>query len=116
MVDKLKIGVAIALLIAGIAVFYYLSQSAMIVRVAAVLGGAVAGVVVFWTSAPGKQFFAYAGESIEEAKRVVWPTRKETLQTTGIVFLFVAVMAIFLWLVDASLLWAVRLLMGRGES
>jgi len=54
--------------------------------------------------------------NIEETKRDVWPSRKETLQTTGIVFAFVAVMAIFLWLIDAGLLWAVRLLMGQSES
>ena len=87
----------------------------MIARVAAVIVGAVAGTLVFWTSTPGKDFFAYARESIEEAKRVVWPTRKETLQTTGVVFAFVFVMAVFLWLVDTGLLWAVRLLMGRGN-
>jgi len=52
----------------------------------------------------------------EEAKRVVWPTRKEALQTTGVVFAFVFVMAVFLWMVDAGLLWAVRLLMGRSDS
>jgi len=68
------------------------------------------------TTAPGKQFFAFSQESIDETKRVVWPTRKETLQTTGVVFAFVAVMAVFLWLVDAGLLWAVRLLMGRSDS
>ena len=116
MADKIKIAVAVALLVAGIAAFYYWSQSLMIIRVAAVIAGAVAGVVVFWTSAPGKEFFAYARESIEEAKRIVWPTRKETLQTTGVVFAFVFVMAVFLWLVDAGLLWAVRLLMGRSDS
>ena len=46
----------------------------------------------------------------------MWPTRKETVQTTLVVFAFVFVMAIFLWMVDAGLLWAVRLLMGQGES
>ena len=116
MVDKIKIAVAVALLVAGIAAFYYWSESVMIIRVVAVILGAVAGVVVFWTSAPGKEFFTYARESIEEAKRVVWPTRKEALQTTGVVFAFVFVMAVFLWLVDAGLLWAVRLLMGRSDS
>jgi preprotein translocase subunit SecE len=115
MADKIKIAVAVALLLAGIAAFYYWSESVMIIRVAAVLVGAAAGIVVFWTSMPGKEFFAYAGESVEEAKRVVWPTRKETLQTTGVVFAFVFVMAVFLWLVDTGLLWAVRLLMGRGD-
>ncbi len=88
----------------------------MILRVAAVIAGAVVAAVVFWTSAPGKEFFAFSQESIDETKRVVWPTRKETLQTTGVVFAFVVVMAVFLWLVDAGLLWAVRLLMGRSDS
>jgi len=116
MADKIKIAVAMTLLVAGIAAFYYWSESLMIVRVASIIAGAVAGAVVFWTTVPGKEFFAYAQESIEETKRVVWPTRKETLQTTGVVFAFVMVMALFLWLVDAGLLWAVRLLMGRGDS
>ena len=116
MVDKLKIAVAVALLMAGIAAFYYWDQSPLIARVGAVIAGMVASVVVFWTTTPGKEFFAYAQESIEEAKRVVWPTRKETVQTTLVVFAFVFVMAIFLWMVDAGLLWAVRLLMGQGDS
>jgi preprotein translocase subunit SecE len=116
MADKIKIAVAVLLLIAGIAAFYYLDQSPLIARVGAVIGGAVAGVVVFWTSASGKEFFAFAQESIDETKRVVWPTRKETLQTTGVVFAFVFVMALFLWLIDAGLLWAVRILMGQGDS
>ena len=51
-----------------------------------------------------------------ETKKVVWPTRKETLQTTGIVFVFVVIMALFLWLVDASLLWAVKRLIGQGDA
>ena len=67
---------------------------------------------MFWTSQPGKQFYVYAQESIAETKKVVWPTRKETLQTTGIVFAFVVVMALFLWVVDASLLWVVKKLLG----
>ena len=116
MVDKLKIAVAVALLMAGIAAFYYWDQSPLIARVGAVLGGMVGGALVFLMSAPGKEFFEYAQESIEEAKRVVWPTRKETLQTTLVVFGFVFVMAAFLWMVDAGLLWAVRLLMGQGDS
>ena len=116
MADKIKIGVAAALLIAGIAAFYYWSEALTIVRVLAVIGGAAAGAIVFLTTAPGKEFFGFAQESIDETKRVVWPTRKETLQTTGVVFAFVAVMAIFLWVVDAGLLWAVRLLMGRSDS
>ena len=112
MADKIKIVAALALLAAGIAGFYYLGDSLMIIRVAAVLAGVAAGSVVFLTSQPGKQFYEYAQESIAETKKVVWPTRKETLQTTGVVSAFVIVMALFLWMVDASLLWVVKKLLG----
>jgi preprotein translocase subunit SecE len=60
---------------------------------------------VAWLSQPGKRFLAYARESYEEVKRVVWPSRKETMTTTGIVFGFVAVMAVLLFVVDKSLEW-----------
>ena len=115
MVDKVKLGAAIALLFAGIAGYYLLAESATIIRVAVVLLGAILGIVLAWTSVPGKQFYAFAQESVEETRKVVWPTRKESLQTTGIVFLFVVVMGIFLWLVDTGLLWIVKLLMGRSD-
>jgi len=112
-VDKIKLGFALLLLIAGIAGFYYLRESAMVLRVISVLSGIVLAVVVVWFTSPGKQFYAFARESSEETRKVVWPSRKETLQTTGIVFAFVLVMAIFLWMVDAGLLLAVRYLMGQ---
>jgi preprotein translocase subunit SecE len=115
MADKIKMGLAVLLALAGIAGFYYFSESAAIIRVASVLGGLAAGFVVFWTTPPGKRFYVFAEESVTETKKVVWPNRKETLQTTGIVFAFVVVMALFLWLVDASLLWVVKKLMGQGD-
>jgi len=115
MADKIKLAVAIALVCAGVAGFYFLGESAAIVRVGAVLAGVVLGAVVAWTSAPGKQFYAFAQESAVETRKVVWPTRKESFQMTGIVFLFVVVMALFLWIVDAGLLWVVKLLMGRSD-
>ena len=111
--DKIKLGFALLLLIAGIAGFYYLRESAMVLRVISVLSGIVLAVVVVWFPSPGKQFYAFARESSDETRKVVWPSRKETLQTTGIVFAFVLVMAIFLWMVDAGLLLAVRYLMGQ---
>ena len=115
MADKIKIAVAFLLLAAGIAAFYYWSESALILRVGAVLGGAVAGFFVFVTTALGQQFRAYAQESAAETRKVAWPSREETLKTTGMVFAFVVVMALFLWLVDAGLVWLVRLLMGRSD-
>ena len=61
---------------------------------------------------PGKGFCLYSQDSIAETRKVVWPTKKETLQTTGLVVLFVLVMAVFLWLVDGLLVMIVRFLLG----
>ena len=116
MADKIKIAVAAALLMAGITAFYYWSESLMIIRVTSVIAGTVAGAVAFWTSTPGKEFFTFAQESVDETKRVVWPTRKETLQTTGIVMVFVVIMAIFLGILDAWLAWLFKVFLGWGAS
>ncbi len=115
MADKIKLIVAFLLVVAGIAGFYYLHESAAVVKLASVLVGLLLAAGVAWTSDTGKQLFAFGKDSIAEAKRVVWPTRKETLQTTGVVVLFAITMALFLWAVDASLMIAVSKLMGRGE-
>ncbi len=112
MADKIKLILAVLLVIAGVAGFYYLKDNATILRVASVLAGLVAAVAVAWTSGPGREFFVYAQESAAETRKVVWPSRKETIQTTGMVLAFVLVMAIFLWIVDALLVWGLQLLMG----
>jgi preprotein translocase subunit SecE len=106
MIDKIKLGAGVLLVVLGIAGYYWLSDSALILRILAVAAGILAGAAVAWWSAPGRQFAVFAGESIDEVKKVVWPTRKETIQTTAAVFAFVVVMAIFLWLTDKTLEWA----------
>ncbi|MBM3344640.1 MAG: preprotein translocase subunit SecE [Betaproteobacteria bacterium] len=115
-VEVLKALVAVAFVFAGIATFYHYSDKAMVIRVGAVLGGMAAAALMFLTTEWGRQFKTYAQESVEETRKVVWPTRKETLQTTGIVFVFVLIMALFLWMVDGSLLWVVQKLIGRGAQ
>jgi preprotein translocase subunit SecE len=103
MADKVKAVLAVLLLLAGLAGFYFLSESPMVVRVTSVLAGIAAGIAVGWTSAPGKEFFLFARESVVETKKVVWPTRKESFQTAGAVFAFVVAMAVFLWVTDKGL-------------
>ncbi len=115
MADKIKLLIAVLLVISGIAGFYVLADAPQIVRVLSVLAGVVLGGVVAGMSAPGRQFLQFAGEARDEAKKVVWPTRKETVQMTGVVMLFVVVMALFLWAVDSTLLWLVKLAMGRSD-
>ena len=105
MADKLKFALALALLAAGVVGFYLLSEQPLVLRVLSVLVGLGAGIAVASISEPGRRFIGFARESITETKKVVWPSRKETTQTTGLVFAFVFVMAIFLWLTDKSLEW-----------
>jgi preprotein translocase subunit SecE len=115
MIDKVKIGLAVACVVIGVWGYYYFAETAQVLRVLMVMGGLVAAGAVAWLSAPGKAFFAFAQEAWQEASRVSWPTRKETIQTTAIVFGFVVIMALFLFAVDTTLAWVVKLLTGRGE-
>jgi preprotein translocase subunit SecE len=115
MADKIKLLVAFLLVVAGIAGYYYLGDKAAVLKLASVMIGLIAAAGVVWTSEPGKRFFIFGKDSVAEAKRVVWPSRKETLQTTGIVILFTIIMALFLWAVDVSLMVFVNKLMGRSD-
>jgi preprotein translocase subunit SecE len=115
MADKIKLLLAFLLIVAGVVGYYALGESAAVVRVLVVMLGVAAAAGVFWTAASGKQFFGFAKDSVAESKRVVWPTRRETVQTTGVVILFAVVMSLFLWAVDASLMGLVNLLMGRSN-
>ena len=104
-VDKAKLVAAVALVAAGIWGYYALGDSALVLRILAVAAGLAAAGAVAWFSAPGREFAVFAGESVTEVKKVVWPSRKETVQTTAAVFAFVVVMAIFLWISDKTLEW-----------
>ena len=114
-IDKLKIFFAAAAAVAGILLFITLESAPLVVKLLGVLAGFGIGAVIAYTSDPGKRFYEYTQESVAETKKVVWPTRKETVQTTGIVVAFVFVMALFLWLVDGLLGIIVRFLLGTGD-
>ena len=114
--DKLKIAVGIGCVIAGVVAYYWFSDLAIVLRILMVLAGIGVGVAVAYTSDQGKEFYVFAQEAWAESGCVSWPTRKETLQTTGIVFVFVVIMALFLFSVDATLAWTVKMMTGRGEQ
>ena len=103
--DKAKLAAAALLVVGAVVAFYLLGQQSVWLRVAALVGLIVAGVALFFTSEPGKALIGFGRESAREVRKVVWPTRKESLQMTGYVFAFVVVMAIFLWLTDKTLEW-----------
>jgi preprotein translocase subunit SecE len=113
--DRIKFALGAILVMAGLGAYYYLSERALIIRVLVLLAGLAAGAALSWATAPGQDFRGFALESWAEAKRVVWPSRKETWQTTGVVFALVVVMGMFLFLVDLGIVKVVSILMGRSE-
>lgn len=114
MMDKIKLVLSVLLVAAGIAGFYLLADKALVLRILAVLAGIIAAVLVFRTTPLGQNAFGFIGDSIAEAKKVVWPTRKDTIQTTIVVFILVIIMAAFLAVVDAGFSYMVKWLLGRG--
>ncbi|MGD2139695.1 MAG: preprotein translocase subunit SecE [Burkholderiales bacterium] len=112
MLDKIKIFLAILVIAVGISGFYLLADMPAVVKTGAFIGSLIVAALIGWTSGPGKRFVVFVRDSITETRKVVWPTRKETVQSTAMVVAFVFVMAIFLWGVDWILASLVRMLMG----
>ena len=103
--DKMRLVLAIALVLAGLVAYYMLAAQGPWVQWGGLLVALVAAVVVFFTSETGRELVAFGRDAIRETKKVVWPERKEALQITLYVFGFVVVMALFLWLTDKTLEW-----------
>jgi preprotein translocase subunit SecE len=103
--DKAKLAAAAALVVAALAAYYLLSKQGALAQWSALLVGLAAAVVVFFTAEPGKALYAFGRDAWREVKKVVWPARKEAIQMTAYVFVFVLVMALFLWLTDKTLEW-----------
>ena len=104
--DKAKLAAAALLVVGAVAAFYLLGKQDLWLRTLALMVGLVAATGAFFSSESGKQLIGFGRESVREIKKVVWPTRKEALQMTAYVFAFVVVMALFLWLTDKTLEWA----------
>jgi preprotein translocase subunit SecE len=103
--DKMRLALAVALVIGALVAFYMLASQGGLVQWAGLLVGLGAAVAVFFTSEAGRQLIAFGRDAVREVKKVVWPERKEALQITAYVFAFVVVMALFLWLTDKTLEW-----------
>lgn len=112
--DTLKWLVAVSLLVAAVMAFYYYGEESLLLRVIGLLIVAGAAGAIAFTTDKGRAAWEFMRESRTELRKVVWPTRKETTQTTLVVIGVVIMVAIFLWMVDGILSWAVRLLLGHG--
>ena len=103
--DKAKVAASAVLVISALVAFYLLSKRGGLVQWSALLVGLVVAGAVFLTSEPGKALVGFGRDAWREVRKVVWPARKESIQMTVYVFVFVLVMAVFLWLTDKTLEW-----------
>ncbi|WP_339454439.1 preprotein translocase subunit SecE [Pseudomonas sp. EA_5y_Pfl2_R50] len=110
--DLLKWLVVVALVVVGVVGNQYYSASPILYRVLALLVISAVAAFVGLQTAKGKSFFVLVKEARTEIRKVVWPTRQETTQTTLIVVAVVLVMALLLWGLDSLLGWLVSLIVG----
>ncbi len=106
--ESAKIGLAIILLVAGVVAFYMLAKQPLFVRIGALLVPVLAAFGIVYMTAVGRSIWQFAFDSRVEVRKMVWPTRQETTQTTLVVVLLIVVISLFLWGVDSLLAWIVR--------
>ena len=112
--DTLKLGAAVLLLAVAVVAFYRFDDQLLVLRVLGLLAAAGVAVFIAAQSSTGKNIIGFIGGARTEVRKVVWPTRAETTQTTLAVMLMVILVGIFLWLLDMVLLWAIQILTGQG--
>ena len=110
--DNVKLILALLILVAGIAGFYYFADQAILYRVLGLLAFAVVAAAVALTSSKGKNLTSFMQSSKTEMRKMVWPTRTETVQTTLIVLVMVLIVSILLWLLDMFLGWIMKMIIG----
>jgi len=111
--DIIKLLIAAVVLVGGLYGYYfYENDLALPLRVLMVLGGAGGGIGIAMTSTQGHRLWHFIQGSRVEIRKVVWPTRTETTQTSIAVFVFALIMALFFWALDSGLLWLTQKLVG----
>jgi preprotein translocase subunit SecE len=112
--DVVKQVFSVIFVVAGVAAFYYFSEAPLLYRVLGLVAVALIVVGIILTTGMGRNVWSFILESKQEVRKVVWPTRDETLRTTLLVFAMVLIVGFVLWLLDMFLFWGVRYLTGQG--
>jgi preprotein translocase subunit SecE len=112
--DTVKLLIALALLVGSIVGYYYFEEESLLYRVLGMLAVIGGGVWIALTTVKGKGLLMFMSGAKTEVRKMVWPTRVETMQTTLMVFIIVVLLSIFLWIVDMLLGWGVKTLLATG--
>ena len=105
LLDTVKLLGSVLILLVGIVSYYYLTQISILFRVLMILASVVVSLIIFFQTQRGNVLWEFFQGSRVEIKKVIWPTKQETFQTTLTVFVFVLIMGIFFWLLDFLLLF-----------
>lgn len=111
--DVVKQVIAVILVVSGVVAFYYFSEIAFLYRVLFLVGMVFSALGIILTTTLGRNIWGFILESKQEVRRVVWPTREETVRTTLMVFVMVFLVGLVLWVLDMCLFWGIRLLTGQ---
>ena len=112
--DSVKWALVAGALLGGVGAFHYYEDHSLLYRVIGLLIIVMVAAVMASQTEKGRIAWEFVRDARTEVRKVVWPTRRETLQTTGIVIVAVSLVALMLWMLDSFLGWLVRLLLGRG--
>ena len=113
--DRLKLVLAVLALAGGIAAYYYLGDKPDYVRVLSILGAGTVAVAIAMQTETGRSAWEFAKGSRTELRKVVWPTRKETIQVTLLVVVMIIIAAFLLWFIDWFLVLGIKTLTGKGS-
>ncbi len=115
--DVVKQGLSLLLVVAGVAGFYYFSDVpgfTLLYRVLALVAIVLIAIGIIFTTELGGNIWRFALEAKQEVRKVVWPTREETVRTTLLVFGMVFLVGLILWILDSLLFIAIKALTGQG--
>ena len=101
--DIFKLAVSALILIVGVAAFYMFADQPLLYRVLGIVAAVIVAAIIALTTARGRSLASFMQDARTEVRKMVWPTRVETLQTTIVVFIVVVILAIFLWIIDRTL-------------
>jgi preprotein translocase subunit SecE len=113
-VDTAKLALAVLILLAGLVGYYYFGNAAVLLRALGVVVALAAGIGVLFTSFQGRVLWKFIQGSRVELRKVVWPTREETIQTTLVVLIFTLIGGVFFWLLDLLLLFLTNKITAQG--
>ena len=106
-IDVFKYVLSLVLISAGVVAFYQFSDFSQLYRVLGIVTVVIMSLAIMMTTTVGHQSWLFAQEAKLEVRKVVWPSRSETMQTTLMVFAMVIIVGLILWLLDMFLFWAI---------